>query len=504
MSNPHRKNKKKFFGRPMWQNSTKTIKVSPLRYYQPDSIQDVLEMVQEGMDTNTPVRAVGSGHSFSSAPKGEGILLDTDKLNKVKAYEFASKKGDFFDVQGGIKLKELNALLDKLGFGIRTMGGINHQSIAGAISTGTHGSSLVFGAMSQMVKSIVLVTHDLNNPKEAKSYRIERSGENALTDPSNYNGPELIQDDDVFHAAVVCFGSMGIIVSYVLKVEKMFFLQEKKEVSDWDVIKEKIRDKTIFKDHESVFVQVNPYPYKGVQKALVVYHDLYIDSIKNRSLQNLKKNFWYRLKRSTRSLQFELASRVPYIVWFVIWRINTFPSYVPKFLNTAVKSQKDEAYFNKGHKVMYQGLDYIKERAYDNEIVLKMDASGSYLDTLDDLMKHLQDLRNEYKIHLTSPLGLRFIKGSDVLLAPEYGEDVCFVDTPVLQRIYGGNTIIGKVQKFILAKDAKLHWGKLNDQMDVAYVKSHYPRYEEFMLIMKKYNPSKIFSNVFTKQVLGY
>ena len=91
MSSKHRKNKKSFFGRPVWRNSTKTIEVTPQRYYQPESIQDVVEMVQEGIDTNTPVRAVGSGHSFSSAPKAEGILIDTDKLNKLDVYEFANK-----------------------------------------------------------------------------------------------------------------------------------------------------------------------------------------------------------------------------------------------------------------------------------------------------------------------------------------------------------------------------------------------------------------------------
>ena len=504
MSNKHRKNKLSFFGRPVWQNSTKTIKVTPLRYYQPDSMQDVMEMVQEGIDTNTPVRAVGSGHSFSSAPKGEGILLDTNKMNKLGPYEFANKSGNYFEVQGGIKLHDLNSSLDKLGFCIRTMGGIDHQSIAGAISTGTHGSSLTFGAMSQMVKSIVLVTHDLNDPKKAKTYRIERSGNEALTDPSNYLGPELKQNNDFFKAAVVCFGAMGIIVSYVLEVEKMFYLLEKKEVTDWHSVKEQLRDKSIFNNHESVFVQVNPYKYKNSQKALVVYHDLHIDSIRNRSLENLKNKFWYRLKRSTRSLQFELASRIPYIVWFVIWRINTFPGYVPKFLNSAIKSQKDEDFFNKGHKVMYQGLDYIKERAYDNEIVLKMDDAGNYLDTLDELMEYLQFIRKEYKIHLTSPLGLRFIKGSDVFLAPEYGEDVCYIDTPVLQHIYGGDTIISRIQQFILARGAKLHWGKLNSYMDADYVKSHYSGYNDFMSVMKKFNPSKIFSNIFTKRVLGY
>ena len=504
MSNQHRKNKKSFFGRPVWYNSTKTIKVTPQRYYQPESLEDVVEMVQEGIDTNTPVRAVGSGHSFSTAPKAEGILLDTDKMNKLKPYEFVQKDGNYFEVQGGIKVRELNRKLDSLGFCIRTMGGIDHQSIAGAISTGTHGSSLKFGAMSQMVKSIVLVSHDLNDRSKAKAYRIERAGKDALTDPSNYVGPELKQEDDLFNAAVVCFGALGIIVSYVLEVDKMFYLQEKKEVMDWNSAAQQLRNGTIFNDHESVFVQINPYPYKGSQLALVVYHDRKNSPVRNLYAEHIKHKFWYRLKRATRSLQFELGSRFPYIIWFVIWRINTFPNYVPNLLNSAIKSQRDEEFFNKGYKVMYQGLDYIKDRAFDSEIVLPLDQGGNYLDTLDELIKYLQHLRKEYKIHITSPIGLRFVKSSEVFLAPENGGDMCYIDAPILLQIYGRDTITSRIQQFMLERNAKLHWGKLNYYMDANYVKNHYPGYNDFMLVMKKFNPSKIFSNIFTKQVLDY
>ncbi len=504
MSNQHRKNKKKFFGRPVWQNSTKTIEVTPQRYYQPETLKDLLDMVQEGIDTGTPVRAVGSGHSFSLAPKAEGILIDTDKINKLNAYEFANQGGNYFEVEGGIKLRDLNRRLEKLGYCIPTMGGIDHQSMAGAISTGTHGSSLGFGAMSKMVKSMVLVTHDLDAPGKAKAYRVERAGSNGLTNPADYNGPELVQDDDVFNTAMVCFGSMGIIFSYVVDVDRMFYLLEKKEIMDWSEAKKLLKDGTIFSEHESVFVQVNPYLHKGRQLALVVYHDRYDDPSKNLSLENFKHKFWHRLKRSTRSLQFELASRFQIVLWLTVWRINTWPGYVPRFLDTAVKSQRDEEYFNKGYKVMYQGLDYIKERAFDCEIAIAMDAAGNYLETLEDLMEYLRSLRDQYKMHLTSPMGLRFVKSSEVFLTPENGQDVCYVDTPVLLHVYGRDTMISRIQQFVLARDARLHWGKLNYYMDADYVEAHYPRFNDFMAVMKKFNPSKIFSNIFTKRVLGY
>ncbi len=503
MPRKHNKNKKSFFGRPVWRNSTKTISVHPLRFYQPETLDDLKEMVQEAIDTNTTIRAVGSGHSFSDAPQAEGILLDTDHLNKLSKYKF-SKAENLFEVEGGIKVKELNKRLDQAGYCIPTMGGIDHQSIAGALSTGTHGSSLDFGAMSKMIKSIVLVTHDQDDPKKVKVYRIERSGNNSITDTAGYTGPEIIKDDAVFHSAVVCFGSMGIIYSYVLEVEKMYYLLEKKEVSDWPTVKDKLRNRRVFQGHRSVFVQINPYLHKGKQLALLVYHDDYVDTDQNLLVQQIKHKVFDRIKRSRRSFQFEVASLLPYFVWIMIWRINRFPGFVPKFINNAVKSQKDDEYINKGYKVMYQGLDYVKERAFDCEIAIQVDSGDEYLEVIENVMQYLRYMSEEYKVHITSPLGLRFVKSSEAFMTPESGYDVCYIDTPVLKKIYGGDVIINKLQQFLLVGGARPHWGKRNDLVDLEYTQSNYPKYNVFIQTIKLFNPSKIFSNLFTKRVIGY
>lgn len=501
MSNKHRKNKKGFFGRPVWRNSTKTLKVNPLRYYQPETLDDVLEMVQEGIKKKIPVRAVGSGHSFSLAPKADGILIDTDHLNELSVYQFAGKNGNYFEVGGGIKVKELNRQLDIKGYCIPVMGGIDHQSIAGAISTGTHGSSLHFGAMANMVKSILLVSHNTNDINRAQAYRIEP--ENGITDPSKYNeAPILIRDDEIFNSAIVSFGTFGIVFSYVLEVDEMFYFSEKKVVKAWNEVRVQL-EQNVFSQHDSVFIQVNPYEYNGKQLALLATHDRKERSDKKLWLENLKHNYWHRLKRMTRSVQHGLASIVPYMLWLVILRINLFPNYIRRFLNTAVKSQRDEQYFNKGYKVMYQGLDYIKERAFDCEFAVPV-KNGRYLEVLDELIVFLQQLSNEYQIHLTSPVGLRFVKGSGAYLTPEYSEDVCYIDTPVLLHVYGRDTIISRIQQFMIDNGAKAHWGKLNNVVSDEYVKICYPKLEIFKCHMKAFNPAHLFSNVFTRQMLDY
>ncbi|MTI20524.1 FAD-binding protein [Fulvivirga sp. RKSG066] len=503
MSKKHLKNKKTFFGRPVWRNSIKTIRVEPLRYYSPENLEQVMEAVQEGIDKGLTVRAVGSGHSFSPAPKAEGILIETDHLEKIEPYKFTSEEG-FFEVEGGIKLEHLNESLDKLGYCIPTMGGIDHQSVAGAISTGTHGSSMEFGAMANMVHSIVLVTQDLEDHNKAKVYRIERSEGSHLTKDATYDGPELLLDDDFFNTALVCFGSMGIIYSYVLKVEKMYKLLERKEVCHWAKAKEGLRDGSLLENHRSIFVQINPYKYKDTNLALIVYHDLYSKDDTSEAVQQVKHKLWDRIKRMTRSFQFELASIVPYFLWFVIWRINKWPGYIPKFIHNAVKSQKDDEYINKGYKVMYQGLDYIKERAYDCEIAIPLDKEGKYLEKIELLMAYLEELHKEYKIHITSPIGLRFVKASEIFLTPENRQDVCYIDTPILKHIYGRNTLISQLLVFLVAQGGRPHWGKINHAIDETFTRNSYQDFDRFLTVVKKFNPIGVFSNSFTKRVIGY
>ena len=469
----------------------------------PSGLDELIAIVQKGIDDNLPVRAVGSGHSFSSAPKSEGLLVCTDKLGKIEQYPYAGNS-NFIEVQGGIKLHHLNEKLESLNLCIPTMGGIDHQSIAGAISTGTHGSSHLLGGMSKMVRSMVLVTQDLNDSSKAKAYRIEPASR-PLNDSATCAGPDLIQDDDIFNAAVVCFGMMGLIYSYVMEVEPMYYLSECRKVTTWSDLKPKLKSREIFNGFQSVLVQINPYKVNNEDNlALTLTQERYEHTDKSLLMQLLEHKFWDNIKRMTRSVSYVLASIFPYFLYIMIWRINKFPGYVPRFVNSAIKSQRDEDYINKGHKVMYQGLDYIKERAYDCELVVKMDMHGEYLNFIDELIMYLAWLHKEFQVHITSPLGLRFVKSSSALITPEYGYDVCYIDTPVLKHIYGREVLLNKIQKFALARGARLHWGKLNFQMDVNDTKQLYPEYDKFMGIIKRFNPNRIFSNSFTKRVVGY
>jgi FAD/FMN-containing dehydrogenase len=69
-----------------------------------------------------------------------------------------SKRGREVTASAGFRLKDLIPHLATLGLGLRNMGSVTEQSIAGAISTGTHGTGLTLGCMSTQVTAVKMVT----------------------------------------------------------------------------------------------------------------------------------------------------------------------------------------------------------------------------------------------------------------------------------------------------------------------------------------------------------
>ena len=86
-----------------------------------------------------PVRMVGAGHSFSPLVASDGVIVSLDKLQGVIDVDAATRVAR---VHAGTRLYALGAALAQRGLAMENLGDINVQSIAGATSTGTHGTGL--------------------------------------------------------------------------------------------------------------------------------------------------------------------------------------------------------------------------------------------------------------------------------------------------------------------------------------------------------------------------
>lgn len=183
-------------------------------------------LIAEAIAENKTLRALGGSWSFSKAAATDGIMLNTKPLNYMFAVDqqdlhasFQGKAGNLFFCQCGTNIARLNRVLLSKGKALPTSGASNGQTIAGALSTGTHGSAFQFGAIPEYVVALHIIT----GPNE--SYWLEREKRAIVSDAYAKNFASKIErDTELFNAALVSFGSFGIIHGVMIEARDNYYL----------------------------------------------------------------------------------------------------------------------------------------------------------------------------------------------------------------------------------------------------------------------------------------
>lgn len=173
------------------------------------------------------IRALGGGWSWTRIATTTGRMLNTKGLNTVFTIsqasvspDYSGNPNDLFFAQCGNSIQELNTFLKKKFRSLKTCGASNGQTIVGAMSTGTHGSAFDFGAIPDFIVGLHVVVGPARHVwLERKSYPVASA---LLIDKLH---TELIQDDDLFNAALVSFGSFGFIHGVMVETENIYLLE---------------------------------------------------------------------------------------------------------------------------------------------------------------------------------------------------------------------------------------------------------------------------------------
>lgn len=199
-----------------WQNCIDNQHCKPNKIEVANSLEDLVRVVNDARARNSTVRVVGAGHSFANVAitydkgaKQESILIQPNGLNGVELIDASLLRtgidaSHLVVVESGTTIQKLNQELDKMHLALINMGAYDHQTIAGAISTGTHGTGVGLGPIGSSVRSIVLVS------ESGKKIQIEPSS--GITDPEKFKlaQPDTIlkQDDDWFQANILAMGTL--------------------------------------------------------------------------------------------------------------------------------------------------------------------------------------------------------------------------------------------------------------------------------------------------------
>lgn len=226
-----------------WTNWSRSEPAGPPHKFSPKSVADLVEIAKNA-GVAYRVKASGSRWSSSAAARAEDAWVDTSALDRVLSWDLGTLADELWAggqasnlvlIQAGIKIHALATALWEEGLSIPTLGGSMGQSIAGAISTGTHGTDIDLPPIAAMVRAIHLVApggHEywLEHP--------DRPIASAGSLQQNYGGDwhdsiKVRRDADAFNAALVSVGRCGFIYAYVLEVEPRFQLRSERGRSSW-------------------------------------------------------------------------------------------------------------------------------------------------------------------------------------------------------------------------------------------------------------------------------
>ena len=191
-----------------WHNWSGSVAATPRRIAAPTSEAEVAATVREAAAAGETVRVVGSGHSFVPLCATDGTLITLDALHGLVSIDPERRQATIW---AGTKLHRLGPLLHAAGLGMANMGDIDRQSLGGAVGTGTHGTGPTLGNISTQVVGLRLAT---------------AAGDQLDCSPA--------QEPEIFHAARVSLGALGVATQITLQLLPAYRLHERTWVAPFE------------------------------------------------------------------------------------------------------------------------------------------------------------------------------------------------------------------------------------------------------------------------------
>lgn len=192
-----------------WSNWSGSVQCSPIEVLFPENEDEIISIVHMANEQGKKIRVVGSGHSFSHLIETNDYILSLDKFRGLIEVDKVNMR---VRVKAGTKIKEFGALLFEQGLAQENLGDIDVQSLAGAISTGTHGTGTAFGNLSTQLTAIRFI-----------------NGKGDIITCS------ATENADIFKAAQIGLGTLGIITELTFKAlpaYKLEFTSAKESLDD--------------------------------------------------------------------------------------------------------------------------------------------------------------------------------------------------------------------------------------------------------------------------------
>jgi FAD-linked oxidoreductase len=427
-----------------WQNWAGDERSLPAAVERPASIEECSAAIERARSEGWRVRAVGAGHSFSDIACSEGSLLTLGRLASVLDVD---RSAELVRVQGGITIRALSRELAGHGLALENMGDIDAQSIAGAISTATHGTGARLRNISAQVTELTLVLAD---------------------------GSTLVcsqeRDAEVFRAARVGLGALGVIAEVTLRCVPAFALRGVDAPAPLAQTLERFEELALGNDHFEFFV----FPY--AETALTRTNNRTEEPPRPRGRVSAYANDVLLTNRA-----FELACRAG----------RRFPSRIPQ-LNRLVtrlagsteRVDSSAAIFATPRLVRFTEMEYALPREHTPQAV-----------------RRVMELVARQGLAVPFPIEVRTAAPDDAFLSTAAGQESGFVAVH-MYRGMAWEPYFRAVEAIMDELGGRPHWGKRHFQ-SAASLRPRYPDWDRFQAVRARLDPEGRFANDWTDRVLG-
>ncbi len=426
-----------------WKNWAGNQATKLVTLNQPRTEAELQKIIFDAVKTGQRIKAVGAGHSFTGIALAEHHLIDLSKYCELVEIDSVSQK---VTVQSGMQLSALNKVLQRHGLAMSNLGDISYQTIAGAISTSTHGTGARLTGIAAQVSSLRIILAD-----------------GSCVDCS------ATTNSGLFDCARVGLGALGIISTVTLQVVPAFNLAVIEQPMRVDELLENLEHHIETNDHFEFFW----VPHTGW--ALTKRNNHTVEPAKPMG----KLSHWYSKT---------LMENYAFGAVCMLGRAR--PSLIPKLAKALPSSGRNE-YSDESYKV-FASKRVVK--FYEMEYAIPRQACA-------EALNRVRRLVSDSGFFLNFPVEVRFTAPDEIPLSTASNRESAYIAV----HIYKGMDFVPyfrAVESVMNSYQGRPHWGKIHFQ-DAESLAPRYPKWQLFQTVRDQVDPNRVFSNAYLETVLG-
>ena len=408
------------------------------------SRDELSEAVAATAAAGSTVSVPGSGHSFTEAAMTDQTMIRVESLAGIVE---ADRSSGLVKVGAGTILADLNRALDGLGLAMENLGDIDRQTIAGAISTATHGTGAGLRNISAQVEALELVLAD-----------------GSVRELTAEGDPELLR------AARVGIGALGAISAVTLRCVPAFTLHRIDQPRPIDDVLGSFFELADQNDHFEFFV----FPYTG--SALTIR--------RNRTEREPQPRGPVRRYVSDVLVEDGLGD-------LMLRATRRWPGLIPRSARIAARVLSQGEHIDRSHRIFSSRREI---RFTEMEYAIPR-RSGP------EAVRRVLDLIAENHLEVAMPIECRVVAGDDALLSPATERATTYVAVHQYRGMEW-RPYFEAVEEIMNSYGGRPHWGKRHFQT-AETLAPRYSHWAEFQAARDELDPGRVFTNGYAARVLG-